>query len=225
MKIRNLKLNRPYLKQMYQTDPDLLDEMALPSLFHWNPLVRWITNTRLKKALSLIDLREHTAILDFGCGPGVLLLQLPKNHVTPIGVDLHLWPAEKYLGFHKRDDIKLIHADQWLAEVPDRSLDYIIATEVLEHVEDGEKYLIDFRSKMRDDGYLIVSLPTENTLYKLGRRIAGFSGHYHQKEIIQIEEIHQQAGLQMVKKISLPAPGMFSLYKLYLFKKIPSSVP
>lgn len=217
MKINKLEYDLEYLKQMYQVNPALLDEMALPSLFHSNPLVRWITKSRLKKALSLIELKEETTILDFGCGPGILLLQLPKQNVKAMGVDIELWPAERYLQHHHRHDISLIHTDKWLKEVPDRSLDYLIATEVLEHIEDGKKYLRDFRTKLKDGGALIVSLPTENAVYKLGRRIAGFSGDYHQDEIIKIEEIYKQTGYKLVKKFSLPAPGIFSLYKFYHF--------
>ena len=218
-KMRKLDIDLDFLRSMYLIDPKKLDEMALPSLFHSNPLVRWITSTRIQKALSLIDFREAMTLLDFGCGPGILLLQLPPNRGKLIGVDIELWPAEKMMNHYKREDIRLHHASNWSDHISDHSLDYIVATEVLEHIEDVESLLLKFCIKLKPEGKLIVSLPTENSLYRLGRKIAGFSGDYHQDEIVDLEKMYRQVNLKLEKKFSLPAPGIFCLYKFYLFSK------
>ena len=55
----------------------------------------------------------------------------------------------------------------------------ILALEVLEHVDDLDSLAAEFRRLLRPGGSLLCSLPTENTLYRLGRRLAGFSGAYH----------------------------------------------
>jgi 2-polyprenyl-3-methyl-5-hydroxy-6-metoxy-1,4-benzoquinol methylase len=204
---------------MYKIDPQTLDEMAFPSLFHANPLVRWITSTRLKKALSLIKLQGDLNLLDFGCGPAILLLQIPSDKGNLFGVDIELWPAERMVNHFKRNDIQLLHSKNWVDIVPDQILDYIVATEVLEHIGDVLPVLSNFRKKLKPGGKLIVSLPTENFIYQLGRKIAGFSGDYHQEEIVEIEKVCQSEGFSLEKKISIPAPGFFCLYKLFLFRK------
>ena len=218
-KVKKLNIDLDFLRSLYKIDPVTLDEMALPSLFHPNPLVRWITSTRLKKALSLIDQKDDINLLDFGCGPGILLLQIPSNKGNLYGVDRVLWPSEQLMNRYQRSDIRLLHASNWVEAIRDQSLDYIVATEVLEHIENPQKTLVIFRKKLKPSGKLIVSLPTENFLYRLGRKIAGFSGHYHQDDIVDIEEDCRRADLTLEKRISIPAPGFFCLYKLYLLRK------
>lgn len=217
-KYRKFEIDLDFLKSMYKIDPETLDEMALPSFFHSNPLIRWITRTRIKKALSLINLKEDIRLVDFGCGPGVLLLQIPVGMGDLFGVDIELWPAKMMISHYKREDIQLLDARVWIEAVPDQSLDYIVATEVLEHIEDTQSVITSFKEKLVSGGKLIVSLPTENALYKLGRKIAGFSGEYHQDKIVDIEEACNKEGLALEKKFSLPLPG-FSLYKFYRFSK------
>lgn len=220
VKVKKLSIDLDFLKSIYLLDPTLLDEMALPSYFHKNPLVRWITSTRIKKALRFVEPKTGIHLLDFGCGSGILLLQLPQETCKSYGVDIELWPAEKMLKHHDREDIQLIHADHWAEAIPNNSLDYILATEVLEHIEDVSSILITFNAKNKIGGKLIVSLPTENSLYKLGRKIAGFSGHYHQDQIVEINEACIQNGYVLEKSYAIPAPGLFCLYKLYLFTKV-----
>lgn len=219
VKIQKLDIDLDLLRSMYKIDPQTLDEMAFPSLFHANPLVRWITSTRLKKALSLIKFQGDLNLLDFGCGPAILLLQIPSDKGNLFGVDIELWPAERMVNHFKRNDIQLLHSKNWVDIVPDQILDYIVATEVLEHIGDVLPVLSNFRKKLKPGGKLIVSLPTENFIYQLGRKIAGFSGDYHQEEIVEIEKVCQSEGFSLEKKISIPAPGFFCLYKLFLFRK------
>ncbi len=48
MEIGDLIVDPHFLKELHALSPDMLDEMALPSFFHKNPLVRWVTHARLK---------------------------------------------------------------------------------------------------------------------------------------------------------------------------------
>jgi len=63
--------------------------------------------------------------------------------------------------------------------VPAESLGAILALEVLEHVDDIESLVAEFCRALGRRGYLLCGLPTENILYRTGRRLAGFSGAYH----------------------------------------------
>ena len=53
------------------------------------------------------------------------------------------------------------------------------------------KYMAKFRTLLKDGGEVIISGPTENFLYKLGRKLAGqdFTGDYHDSEIQSIRKI------------------------------------
>jgi 2-polyprenyl-3-methyl-5-hydroxy-6-metoxy-1,4-benzoquinol methylase len=79
-------------------------------------------------------------------------------------------------------DAEVIDARAGLAEVRPASVDVILALDVLEHVDDVRAVAARFREMMSPTGRLLCSLPTENALYRLGRRLAGFSGAYHLRE-------------------------------------------
>ncbi len=113
-----------------------------------------------------------------------------------------------------------MHADFWVELVADQSLDFIFATEVLEHIEDIGPIIDHFERKLAPNGRIVITLPTENLIYKLGRKIAGFSGHYHQKEVPNIIEAISAAGsLEIDSQASIPFPCPFCLYQVYCVSK------
>lgn len=65
----------------------------------------------------------------------------------------------------------------------------IFALDALEHNDDVGSIIDVLAKGLRPDGVLLISGPTENALYRAGRLIAGFSGHYHKTNIWQIEEV------------------------------------
>jgi len=71
--------------------------------------------------------------------------------------------------------------------------------DVLEHVDDLERTLFDIRRIMKPEGLLIITGPTENALYRCGRRLSGFSGIYHQRNIYDIES-EALRGFQLLKR-------------------------
>ena len=62
----------------------------------------------------------------------------------------------------------------------------IFALDSLEHCDEPEQILTGLADALTPQGVLVLSGPTENALYRLGRRIAGFSGGYHHANIYQI---------------------------------------
>ncbi|HYT32639.1 MAG TPA: methyltransferase domain-containing protein, partial [Thermoanaerobaculia bacterium] len=74
-----------------------------------------------------------------------------------------------------------------LKELPAETFDTIVCLDVLEHVDSLPEVVAEFVRLLKPDGRLIVSGPTESILYRAGRRLAGFSGHYHVRNIYEIE--------------------------------------
>jgi 2-polyprenyl-3-methyl-5-hydroxy-6-metoxy-1,4-benzoquinol methylase len=198
---------------------DIRDEMALPSYLHRNPAVQWLLAKRMRVALAMIDLQEGEALLDFGCGAGLLFLQLPPGKGVYYGVDLLTWPCKALLHAHGRKDVTLLEAADWERCVPDGSLDCIVALEVLEHVADPISVVNTLQQKLKPLGRLIVAGPTENRLYALARRIAGFSGRYHHRNIFDIMRDVRAVGLITDKSVSLPMPGPGALFVINRFTK------
>ena len=101
------------------------------------------------------------------------------------------------------DDYHFVEADEALARsllewhpearrerldrLPEGHFRTILALDSLEHNEDVGAIVRRLAASLRDDGTLIVSGPTESGLYRLGRRIAGFGGHYHKQTVYDVE--------------------------------------
>jgi 2-polyprenyl-3-methyl-5-hydroxy-6-metoxy-1,4-benzoquinol methylase len=93
-------------------------------------------------------------------------------------------------------------------------MDLIVALDVLEHVDNLQETVANFVRMLTRRGQLIVSGPTENYLYKLGRRIAGpeYSGDYHVRNIYDIRDM-------LARHFDVETFGtlfpLFPLFKLY----------
>jgi hypothetical protein len=65
----------------------------------------------------------------------------------------------------------------------------LFALDSLEHNENIPRLVTRLVPLLRSDGVFILSGPTESAFYRLGRRLAGFSGHYHHSNVYDIEKI------------------------------------
>lgn len=67
-----------------------------------------------------------------------------------------------------------------------------------------------------------MNLPTENALYRLGRRLAGFAGHYHQSNAASIHRQILDAGFRQTRMREIPAPGPLAIYWIADYRLRPS---
>jgi SAM-dependent methyltransferase len=109
-----------------------------------------------------------------------------------------------------------------LAGLPDGCLDLVVAAEVLEHIDDLGPVLADFRRLLKPGGRLLVSLPTEGRLYRLGRRLAGFDGHFHVHNAASIDATIQAAGWAPTERAHIPAPGPLAIYLVAAYAPAPA---
>lgn len=206
------------------------DEMAIPSYLHKNPALRWMAWRRLEVVVEALERvasppQPGSLVVDFGCGSGVLFKDSLARFDRVIGVDLVLDAAKALvseLGLSRVELCTPVEAD---TEIAPGSADVVIAAEVLEHVDDLPPTLAKFKSWLKPGGRLIVSLPTENALYRLGRRLAGFSGHYHHDNAASIDAKLRAFGFRRVDRVRIPAPGPFSIYWVmqYVWPERPGS--
>ena len=195
------------------------DEMAIPSYLHRNPAMRWMAWRRVEVVARC--LRELSAgwgsgdgrtVMDFGCGTGVLLDEASRLADGVFGVDVVLESARLLVETWELPRVRLLHPDEARSVIPEASLDVIIAAEVLEHIDPLADTLAFFRSRLKKQGDLLASLPTESLLYRAGRRLAGFGGHYHHADAAAIHRQILDAGFRQVRMIKVPAPGPFAIY-------------
>jgi 2-polyprenyl-3-methyl-5-hydroxy-6-metoxy-1,4-benzoquinol methylase len=165
-----------------------LEETAIPSYTHRLAPIRYLFLRRLRVALDL--LRRHlpvrAEVLDFGCGAGLMTIALQQHGFISWRCDVRpqvclpearsrseLWPA--------RGDYEELSR-----------FSGCVTLDVLEHLPDDE--LARFCQSFAPGAVLVISGPTENWLYRLGRRVAGFKGDYHQRDVFQIERYLRESG-------------------------------
>lgn len=196
---------------------EVLSEAALPAYAHKNFLIDFIFWERLSIAVSKVQAtKPNTKILDFGCGTGVLSYHLANLQHDIIAIDLDLTPKNvlsEYISYP--NTINFINGDIFDQKFTQK-FDMIIALDVLEHIpiQILPKYLNFFNEMLSENGKLIISGPTENILYKIGRFIAGqdFTGSYHETNIALIkQEVRKIFEVKKVKKLYFP----FVLFEVF----------
>lgn len=194
-----------FKEMQMNTFQNINDESAIPSYINDNPLMSWLFWKRIITALSLTGDLANKTVLDFGCGAGVTFKYLWECHSVIVGCDSRFSHLAKLTC--ERFGIKgEIHQD--LYKIKGMRFDYIFALDVFEHIDDLAEVVDHLLSLSNDRTVFVVSGPTENIFYKLGRRLARFSGDYHVRNIYEVEKLLQQKGLKnkVMKNLFFPFP-------------------
>ncbi len=193
------------------------DEMAIPTYLHQNPLIRWLMWKRYDCLAEMLDSNSGAA-LEFGCGIGLFLSELDGRYSHVFAIDLYPQYAMKLC---EKNNINVEFLNN-LNDIEDRSLDVIVAADVLEHIEDLDEYLILFDRKLKSGGQFLISGPTESLLYKLGRLVAGFGdkADYHRTNIYNLIDVIEEFGFKKRSIINLPFAMLPPLFKICAFKKV-----
>jgi 2-polyprenyl-3-methyl-5-hydroxy-6-metoxy-1,4-benzoquinol methylase len=193
-------------------EPGACDEQGLPAYTNPNPLMRWLTWKRVEVVLSTIEKYSPlNHVLDFGCGYGVFIPYLQEHSKDITAFDLmidqlkNLGPAYGWHSIAYESELSVITQKNG-------SFDMILAIEVMEHVEDLDNTADLFAKLLTQNGHLIVAGPTENWLYKIGRKLAGYSGEYHVRNVYHIRKALEKRFT--LKKIATLIPGL-PFYEIY----------
>lgn len=200
----------------------VLDEAAFPAYAHRNPLIDHIFWGRLAAAERYLAPRSLGTVLDFGCGSGVMSYIISGFAQRVVATDIE--PAS----FHRMQgavdfpsNIVFANVLELASETYRRSFDAIIALDVLEHIEDLTGILRQFQTLLRPTGVVVISGPTENALYRLGRWIAGerFTGDYHVSNIRKVEaECCRHGSVQLIATL-YPVLPLFKVFSLQFDEK------
>ena len=186
---------------------EALEESCVPSYLHKNPIASGIALWRLALAAKLgARLAPVGPILDFGASSGELwhLLGRPDGYAFVEAYDIVANCLQKY---NQKATRKTIEA------LPERHYAAIFALDSLEHNDDVGALLDRLSECLADKGVLILSGPTETWLYRLGRKLVGFDGHYHKTTIYDIENLAALRFKRLATR-SLPLPGIAPLFRL-----------
>ena len=145
---------------------------------HW-----WFRGRRelLAAMIRELEIRPEARTLDVGSGTGAnlrLLVELGFERVSGLdrSEEAIRYCGEKALPPVERGDL----CDLPFAEA---DFDLVIATDVLEHVEDEARAVGELRRVLRPGGRLIVTVPAFQTLWGLQDRVSHHQRRYRRREL------------------------------------------
>lgn len=141
------------------------------------------TNTRaILNAVSKRVLGNNKAseldVVDVGCGEGRLLVRLQQQGVQRLaGVG---WDARIPLEVAAFNGVDLSQAG-WSARLGGCRFDWVVSTEVIEHLVNPFQYLVELRNIVAADGRLLLTFPNVHSWrsivgYAVAGRFSGFFG-------------------------------------------------
>ncbi len=152
--------------------------------------------------------KEKGKILDIGCYKGELGLNLPGYGYY--GLDINKESIEE----GKKKGLKMIYCDIDKEDMPFKeNFNYIVALDVLEHLHNPTKVLNEFKRKLEDDGFLIISLPNDFHILNRIRFVFGKAiypdpfwehTHLHLFTKKQAKEFLKTNNIKIIKTYELP---------------------
>lgn len=128
---------------------------------------------------------EYEKVLEIGCGEGGFAANL-KPHCEIWGIEMDETSAQAASKVMKT---VLIGAyDEVSNEIPKRYFDLVICNDVIEHMVDHDAFLMSIKKIMKDNGYLVASIPNVRYWVNLFRLLIEKDWKYREAGIL--DKIH-----------------------------------
>lgn len=145
---------------------------------HWWFIVR---RNLLKFYIKKFNLHSHAKIIDIGCATGSNLRLLKdmgfKNY---LGLDNNIL-SKKFIESKNLGEV--IIGDICNNNFDDKTFDLIIATDVLEHINDDNFALKEMRRILKDNGKIIITVPCFQSLWSIHDELVMHKRRYLKAEL------------------------------------------
>lgn len=137
-------------------------------IWEGHPIRRFWHQWRFIEMSYLVRTDEKSAIMDYGCASGSFLGTLRKPYAEAVGVDIAKTQVDLANQKYGNERLCFMTVEE-SAKLPKNHFDYIINSEVIEHVapKEAEKLLRQFADWLKPDGRLILSTPNYHSLWPL----------------------------------------------------------
>ena len=141
---------------------------------------------------------DNCAILDVGCGGGLVSIPLASLGAKVLGIDAGAANIEAAIAESKKQKVKVDFQNELVENITEK-FDIVISLEVIEHVQNPEMFIGSLLEPLKKDGILILSTINRNfKSYILGiiaaeyiLKLVDIGTHQYQK-FIKPSEIYSQ---------------------------------
>jgi ubiquinone/menaquinone biosynthesis C-methylase UbiE/uncharacterized protein YbaR (Trm112 family) len=132
------------------------DPKALELAYH--RYRKWQTWREISKIIK----PEHV-VLDLGCGTGLITRQFIKRKQKVIALDLNRWALSRMDG---KPAIAKIQGDGEVLPIQDESIDVVVITEMIEHLEAPELAALEVYRSCKKGAQVVGSVPSNSIIWK-----------------------------------------------------------
>lgn len=147
---------------------------------HWWFVVR---RSLIRSIIDELKMSHDAAILDVGTSTGTNLRLLKEMGFTNfLGLDISPeaigWCADKGLGIVHQGDVCAI-------PFPDKRFDLVLATDIIEHVDDDLKSLQELHRVLKESGTIVITVPAFPCLWGLQDVVAQHKRRYRHSDFLE----------------------------------------
>lgn len=116
---------------------------------------------RIKKYLLTQDSKNKT-LIDIGAGSGYVAIEMAKLGMKVIALDLSDKAIANLRKYKKELNLKNLTLIKSLAEkisLPDKSIDYLVANAILEHIPNEKKAISEWKRILKPKGRMFITVP------------------------------------------------------------------
>ncbi len=157
---------------------------------------------------------------EIGCGNGVLQRQIEDAYgLSPVGFDLH--EAALRGNISRRGEVYCYDIHE-RADAFRKAFDLLIMFDVLEHIEDQDRFLDSARFHLADGGCMIINVPAMEWLYSFYDQVQGHQRRYSLGSLLDVAQ-RNRFRVSAATYWGGPLIPVLALRKVILAMKRPSS--
>jgi len=182
---------------------------------NWRPSIRYLL--RRNRILDLLKNKPIGQLVEIGCGSGALLTELASMGFICKGIETsqHALDIAKNITqtFSPSPQIFNSIRSAW-----ENSQDYVLSLDVLEHIKSDKAALLEWKSLLKKEGILILSVPAHVRKWGAGDI---WAGHYRRYEKASLENLLINCGftIQHTECYGFPVANMTEKIGNYYYKK------
>ncbi len=174
----------------------------------WDNMISAGHGQRLRGIVETLPIQSDAAVLDVGCGTGVLLPILAdmldnSGHVVAVDVSFRMMQETKsrIAGFNINDALPaffLLHADVVQPPVRDAAFDWVICNSCFPHFHDQQQAVCAMAHLLKPDGCLVVChTESRDAINELHQNVGGIVGGHKLPEDDAMRTLVANAGLTL----------------------------